>query len=917
MIKKINFTFGLCLSLFSLVVSAQTSPNQQGTGSGSFTPSEEQMELFQRLSPQQQKALAEKYGMDVDSLGLESNKSTSKDKAPSSLMLPRSSRGKGDVGEEELMTREEFEQLQEEESEELKPFGYDLFAGQPTTFSPLTMAPVPSNYIVGPGDTLLVNLYGKDNEQYELLITREGKLEIPGMQPLSVSGMGYQEMKAFVTEKVAQQFIGVKASISFGELRSIQIYVLGEAYTPGSYTVSSLSTVTHALFVSGGIKETGSLRGVQLKRAGKLVAKVDLYDLLINGDNSKDTLLQSGDVIFIPSVGHRVSVDGAVNRPGIYELMPGESYADLLEISGGAASNAYLDKVSIYRNEHGFKQINNKNLADTQVLLQEAYPASEMIVPAVNERFGNAIQVIGEVSRAGNYQWYPGLTASVLIGSEASFFSERSDTNYGLILREAENKKAQVLQFNPTLVLAGEQADIELYKKDKLFIFSNGNQSQQLLSLDELFSKDAANELIKEKVEASIEEQFFWDLYKSVNEEKTAQMLPAETELPSIFELENDSFAELVEKFDIRKWNVNTRQYLLWLVYETILNRNEFGQRLPLIEVTGNVRFPGTYPLASEANLKAALDAAGGITDLAADTIKISREGKDGSVRQFDVSVTKASDFILNSKDKIAVFIKPQVNEYISVEIGGEVKFPGSYTVKRGEMLSELVAKAGGLTEYAHAEGAVFSRLSLKLKERKNLLALTDELRKQLAAKNLTRQVGLPTSNKIGTEQFTDMDSMETLLKNLTDTEAVGRMVINLPSLLTGTKKADVELQRGDLLVIPQRTDTVTVVGEVYLPTSHRYSELLTVDDYLQNSGGIKTLGDDNNVYVVKANGAVVKPGANFWYSDSKTSLHPGDTIVVPLDAAPVDSLTFWGAATQIFYQSAIGLAAINNFSNN
>lgn len=879
------------------------------------------MELFDKLSPQQQKALADKYGLDIDSIGSGSgNKGKDKNGSKSSnLLLPRTMKNNStqSVNGEDLMTREEFEALVEEEEDELKPYGYDLFAGQPTTFSPLAMAPVPSNYIIGAGDSVNLSLYGKDNQQYELEVTREGKLEIPGLTPVVVAGLTYQEMKSLVSDKISQQFIGVKSSISFGELRAIQIFVLGEAFTPGTYTVSSLSTVTHALFASGGIKDTGSLRNIQLKRSGKLISTIDLYDLLIHGDNSNDRLLQSGDVVFIPAVGHRVSVDGAVNRPAIYELKQSESYGELLAIAGGASNEAFLEKVAVHEYQQGFKQIVNKNLTNARVLAEIAYPAGMLDVPKVNDRYENAIQVIGEVSHDGYYQWREGLTVAQLIDNEASFFSERSDINYGLILREIDNRKVSVLQFNPRLSLAGEEKPLVLEKKDKVFVFSNGTEADQLLSLDELFSKDMAKDLIKEKIEASIEDRFFWDLYKNINEEEVAGLLPAETDLPSIFDLENENFAALVEKYDIRKWDVNTRQYLLWLVYKTILSRNDFGQRLPLIEVTGNVRFPGTYPLAVNASLKSALDAAGGITDLAADTIKISREGKDGSVRQFDVSVSDASAFELTSKDKIAVFIKPQANEYISVEIQGEVNFPGSYTVKRGDMLSELVSKAGGLTQYASGEGAVFSRLNLKLKERQNLLNLTDELRKQLAAKNLTRRAAPAISSKVGGEQFTDMEQMETLLKNLTDTEAVGRMVIDLPSLLGGNEKSDVELQRGDLLVIPQRTDTVTVVGEVYLPTSHRFTEHLTVEDYLRNSGGIKALGDEENVYVVKANGAVIKPQANFWYSESSSGLNPGDTIVVPLDSAPVDNLTFWGAATQIFYQSAVGLAAINNFRRN
>ena len=197
--------------------------------------------------------------------------------------------------------------------EALRPFGYDLFEGVPSTFAPVSDIQVPLDYVVGPGDTLQVQLYGQRTSQLLLTVGRDGRVNFPKLGPINVSGMSFQNARAAIEQRVAQQMIGSRVNITMGDLRSIRVFVLGEAQKPGSYTVSGLSTMTNALFVSGGVKKIGSLRNIQLKRNGKLVTVLDLYDLLLRGDTSGDRQLLPGDVIFIPPIGHVVSVDGAVD----------------------------------------------------------------------------------------------------------------------------------------------------------------------------------------------------------------------------------------------------------------------------------------------------------------------------------------------------------------------------------------------------------------------------------------------------------------------------------------------------------------------------------------------------------------------------------------------------------------------------
>src|SRR5690606_10701451 len=191
-------------------------------------------------------------------------------------------------------------------TEALKPFGYDLFSGMPSTFAPATDVPVPSDYVVGPGDSIEVQLIGNTKGRYSLVVGRDGQINFPELGPVSVAGRRFVEVREELQARVQDQMIGTQASIGIGELRSIRVFVLGDAQTPGSYTGSGLSTITTALSVSGAVNKTGSLRTIQLERAGRTVATLDLYDLLVKGDTSADLRLLPGDVIFVPPIGRTV-----------------------------------------------------------------------------------------------------------------------------------------------------------------------------------------------------------------------------------------------------------------------------------------------------------------------------------------------------------------------------------------------------------------------------------------------------------------------------------------------------------------------------------------------------------------------------------------------------------------------------------
>ena len=218
----------------------------------------------------------------------------------------------------------------------LEPFGYSLFDREAgITFEPAVDLPAPTQYVLGPGDNLEVQLFGNENSEYFLESSREGTLNLPAIGPIVIGGLTFAEGRTVISERVAEQMIGVRVSVTLGELRSIRIFVLGDVERPGSYAVGGLSTMTNALFQSGGVKTIGSLRSIELKRGGETISTLDLYYLLLRGDTSGDARLEPGDVIFVPPVGDTVSIGGEVRRPAIYEILGGETIADAIQASGG------------------------------------------------------------------------------------------------------------------------------------------------------------------------------------------------------------------------------------------------------------------------------------------------------------------------------------------------------------------------------------------------------------------------------------------------------------------------------------------------------------------------------------------------------------------------------------------------------
>jgi len=731
--------------------------------------------------------------------------------------------------------------------ESLKPFGYDLFLATATTFAPATDIPVPAEYVIGPGDVLKVQLIGNTRGNYSLVVNRDGTVNFPELGPIELAGLTFDDSRAVIEDRVASQMIGVRASVTLGELRSMRVFVLGDAEQPGSYTVSSLSTITNALYVSGGVKPIGSLRNIQLKRAGRTVTRLDLYDLLLNGDTSNDVRLLPGDVIFIPPVGTTVGVSGEVRRPAIYELGGSATIADLLYLSGGLTPEAdptatRLDRIDARR----VRTTVDVDLSSPEGRGLAVKSGDVLRVPKVRPTLTGSVVLAGHVFRPGSYEFRPGMRLTDLLGSVEDLKPD-ADLNYILIRRERpSDRRVSVLSADLAAALRsrGSAADLVLAERDRVYVFDTTTSRDRVVR-------------------------------------------------PILDELERQSSPD---------------------------------EPSAIVSIGGKTKVPGQYPL--EPGMRVSdLVRAGGSLDVSAyrNQAELTRyeivggEKRETALIEIDLARAlagdSAADMELRPFDVLVVKEVPQWSDLEFVTLEGEVRFPGNYPIKRGETLKSVIDRAGGLTELAFVEGSVFTRKDLKEREQKQLEVLADRLQRDLATLALQSTQSSPQ----GASQAGEAVAVgQNLLADLRQTEAVGRLVIDLDGVLRSPPGGprDVVLRNGDRLAIPKRAQEVTVIGEVQSSTSHLYDPDWSRDDYIAQSGGATQKADEKRIFVIRANGSVdASSGSSRWFArSSDVEIRPGDTIVVPLDAERMRPLPLWTAVTTIIYNLAVAVAAVNSF---
>jgi polysaccharide export outer membrane protein len=903
--------------------------------------SAEQLAQFKKLPKAQQEALAKQYGVDLSTLNMGAGTANQQITNPE-VVTPKAVDTAKIIEEDIIEQATEDSTVDKKESRnealELDMFGYDLFAGVPTTFAPATDIPLPGEYIVGPGDNINLNLYGKTNSQLTVVVDREGKINVPELGPIHVAGLSFQELKAMMKEEVKQRAIGLSVLTTLGELRSVRIFILGEANRPGSYTVSSLSTITNALFVSGGIKKTGSLRNIELKRNGKLVSTFDLYDLLLRGDTSDDVRVLPGDVIFVPPVGNTVGIGGEVKRSAIFELKDETTFADLVSLSGGFLPTTFLPATKVNRiDSQGQRIVLDMDLSQSSNLSQRLNNGDLVRVFSILDSLEDVVTVEGHVYRPGNYAFNPGMDVADIIGDIKDVLPN-VDLAYALIRRESpDTREIYFEQFALRDVFNGQT--VPLAKRDKIIIFSNAGERDGLIAADiaRLRGQTALNEPAKVvSVIGPVKQSGSYPLMEGMS---VKQLLAAAGNLTLDAEEEYAVIIRTTLERDLSVLTVNLSNERLLAtplqaedqLYVFSKNQDRADALAPvmarlasqatkdidnqLITISGEVRFPGVYPYSTNMRIPDLVSAAGGLTESAyLDEMEISRFYTDKkTVAGRNTFIQTLSDEIANkttalqAKDVVQIRRIPQWYEEKYVELSGEFTFPGRYLVRDGDSLKDVIERAGGFTDLAYPGAAVFIRESVATKNQQELKRLEKALGKQLeiamAAKSMSATIGTQAT-------ALDMDKITNLIEP-DDMAGLGRVAIDLMAQFSG-EKDQVEVFPNDTLFVPRKPATVQILGEVQVNSAHVFDSELSLAEYLALAGGTTEFADDDAVYVIRADGRVVRPGNN-WFSYADSQIQPGDTIVVPLDINLRDNLGLWQQVTQIIYNSAVAVAAIRS----
>ena len=514
-------------------------------------------------------------------------------------------------------------------------FGSELFSNERDDYKIADDAQAPDDYILGLGDQIIIQYYGADSGEFFLEIDRSGSILLPKIGPVILNGLKLEEARRLIRSRVEAQLVGVNATISIGKTKFINIFVAGNVNSPGVYSMPALSRVTHALYTAGGITDIGTYRNIKVKRQGQVVGSVDLYDFLVNGDNSSDINLHPNDVVLVGLSEKNIQVRGAVKRPGIYELK-NDDLISIINIFGGFSPGADKENVS-----------------------------------------------------------------------------------YSSLISESPTR---ILNFT----------DI------KEFNFYDG---------DNIFIKYKPSSFVK------------------------------------INEVERNSF-------------------------------------------------------------------------------------KSSAVR---------------------------------VKVQGEVLYPGEYLLENGETLSSLISRAGGVTKSAFLNGAVFTRENVRQREALRARQLADDVRRTVISASQTQ-----SDNQINQTSF------EFITGQLENYSGVGRVVINMSRALAGRADADIKLLDGDALFIPTKSNTISVFGEVRRESSFVFNNKYSIDDYITMAAGITRLADENNIYIIRADGFVEMPTGNWFKFGASRVLQEGDTIIVPVDYSYRAALPFWRDVISIVYQGAVAIAAIS-----
>ena len=659
------------------------------------------------------------------------------------------------------------------ETQEVDPtqqiFGHNVFTNQKLTFEPNVNMATPANYHLGPGDEVIIDVWGASETTIRQTISPEGSILISNLGPVYLSGLTIKEANSYLQRAFMKIYSGISGTtpssqvkLSLGEIRTIQINIMGEVMVPGTYTLSSFSSVFHALYRAGGVNKIGGLRSIKVVRNGKTIADLDVYDFIMKGKMKDDVRLQEGDVIIVNPYECLVKIDGKVKRSMFYEMKNTETIATLLKYSGGFMGDAYKKAIRLIRKTGREHQVYNVDEMDYSVFKLE--DGDVLTIDAVLDRFENRVEIRGAVYRSGMYEINGTVNTVKQLIKKAEGLRGDAFMNRAIIDRERDDLSHEIIPLDLQGLLNGTTADIPLQKNDMLYI-------------------------------------------------------------PSITDLKEEA----------------------------------------TLTMHGEVSRPGTYPYAENMTVEDLILQAGGLLEAASTAkVDIARRVKDPKNKSLsnivgqnftfelkDGFLTGDDDFHLEPFDEVYIRRSPAYQQQQNVSIAGEVLFGGNFALsKKNERLSDLIAKAGGITPDAYVKGA--------------------RLVRRMTAEEVRRK---EDALRMATNGGKDSISISTL--DVSDTYSVG---IDLQKALDKPgSNYDMVLREGDALFVPEYVSTVKINGAVMYPNTVLYKPGESLLYYVNQAGGYGNRAKKTKAYVVYLNGTVSRLKTR-----NTKMIEPGCEIIVP-----------------------------------
>lgn len=653
--------------------------------------------------------------------------------------------------------------LAERDKDKRKVFGRDIFNKKNLTFEPNMNIATPQNYRLGPGDAVIIDIYGASQKTINSTVSPDGEVTIEGFGPVQVSGLTVAQANARLRSQLGARYSSSRVKLTVGQTKTITVNVMGEVKAPGTYTLSAFASVFHALYMAGGTNDLGTLRNIKVFRNNQLVSVVDIYDYILNGKLTGNVRLSDNDVIVVGPYDCLVNITGKVKRPMIYEMKKNESVGTLLKYAGNFTGDAYTKAVRVNRKTG--REYSVFNVEEFDMNSFHISDGDSVSVDSIIPRYANTVEIKGAVFRPGLYSLDKNINSVRSLIAHAEGLTEEAFTNRAVMHRMKTDRTLEVISVDVAGIMSGKEADIPLKENDVLFIPT--------------------------KMESQLERT---------------------------------------------------------------------------ITIRGEVQYPGVYKYADNETLEDFVLQAGGLTEKAS-TVKVDvarRVNNPGALTNDSViaqtySFALKDGFVIDGKpgfvlmpfDEVYVRKSPGYNLQQNVTIVGQAMFAGNYTLtSKNERLSNIIKKAGGLTDLAYPQGATLERK----------ITNDERIRMNTVLKMLKAQSG-------------DKDTLSAEKLDLGETYYVG---IELDKALKNPGgDADLVLREGDRIIIPEYNGTVKISGDVMYPNTVAYQKGKRPSYYIDQAGGWGNRAKKSHTIIIYMNGTVARVNHN-------AKILPGCEIIVP-----------------------------------